>query len=86
MAENNLQTVELLNNQLTHYLKFTYLYFLIRHKLHYRQVSVITHTDFDGFVSGAIILQKLPYARIFFAHPRTLHSALWVAGRTASPI
>lgn len=61
------------NTQLTALLKNTYLYLLIRFKLQYRQTSIITHTDFDGAISAALLLQKYPRARIYYAAPKTLY-------------
>ncbi len=73
------------NRVLTHALKFTYLYLLARFKLKYRQISIITHTDFDGAISSAIILQKYPYSKLYFASASSLHKVLYVAGRNSSP-
>jgi len=67
-----------INGELTQLLKFTYLYLLVRFKLNYRQVSVVTHTDFDGAISAAIVLQKFPYARLYFSSSRNLYKVLWV--------
>lgn len=74
-----------LNRYMTQFLRFSYLYFLIRFKLNYRQTSIITHSDFDGLISGAIVLQKIPRARVYFALPRTLHIAIGAASRNAAP-
>lgn len=75
-----------LNTKLTHYIRFTYLYFLIRFKLHYRHVSIITHNDFDGMISAAIVLQKIPYSRIYFATPRNLYKLLYIVKNKVSKV
>jgi len=67
-----------MNGELTQILKFTYLYLLVRFKLNYRQISIVTHTDFDGAISAAIVLQKFPYARLYFSSSRNLYKVLWV--------
>jgi hypothetical protein len=73
------------NQELTQVLKFTYLYLLIRFKLHYRQVSIITHTDFDGAVSAAILLQRYPYGRLYCVTPSILHKVLYVVKAQSAP-
>ncbi len=74
-----------LNAQLTHLLRYTYLYLLIRFKLRYRQVSIITHTDFDGTVSAAMVMQRFPQARIYYTSPSNLYHAIYAAGRACAP-
>jgi len=64
------------NRKLTRLLKYTYLYLLTRFKLRYRQVSIISHRDFDGIISATMILQKIPYARLYYASQYDLHHTL----------
>ncbi len=66
------------NHQLTHLLKSTYLYLLIRFKCQFRQVAIVTHMDFDGTISAALLLQRYPYARLYAATPNILHKVLYV--------
>lgn len=73
------------NADLTHLLKYTYVYLLIRFKLHYRQVSIVTHTDFDGAISAAIMLQKYPYSRLYFTPVKNLYKVLYIVKRKISP-
>jgi len=66
------------NQEFTRVLKFAYLYLLMRFKLHYRQVSIIAHTDFDGAISAAILLQRYPYGRLYLATPNILSKVLYI--------
>jgi hypothetical protein len=66
------------NHQLTHLLKSTYLYLLIRLKFQFRQVAIVTHTDFDGMISAALLLQRYPYALLYVATPNILHKVLYI--------
>jgi len=79
------EDVAVYNPQLTSLLKYTYLYLLIRFKLQYRQTSIVTHTDFDGAISAAILLQKYPQAKIYYARPRTLYLTLYVVKKERAP-
>jgi hypothetical protein len=77
--------LEVNNRELTHLLKFTYLYLLIRFRLQFRQVTIITHTDFDGAISAAILLQRYPYARLYLASPNILHKVLYIVKSQRAP-
>lgn len=83
-SENLMPMNEQTNRVLSKCLKYLYLYAIIRFKLNYRQVSIITHTDFDGAVSAAIVLQKFPYARVYFATARILYKVLYIVRRKSS--
>ena len=76
---------EKFNRNLTHLIRFSYLYLLIRFKLGYRQVSIVTHRDFDGAISAAIVLNKHPYARLYFATQRNLYKVLYAVRRKFIP-
>ncbi|MHA1266181.1 MAG: DHH family phosphoesterase [Candidatus Helarchaeota archaeon] len=67
-----------LNKQLTVLLQYTYLYSIVRFRMGYRQISIITHRDFDGVISAAFLLSKYPYARLFFSANSTLYKTLHV--------
>jgi len=71
------------NERLTQYLQFSYLYFLLRFKLGYTHVSIIAHSDFDGFISAAIVFQKYPHCKVYFATARNLHKVLYISQREA---
>jgi hypothetical protein len=73
------------NTRLTHLLKYTYLYLLIRFKLRYRQTSIITHTDFDGAISAAILLQKYPRAKIYYSSPKSLYLTIYAVKKERAP-
>ena len=75
---NDFNSLGLDNHTVTQILKYTYLYLLIRFKLEFRQVTIITHIDFDGAVSAATLLQRYPYARVYVATPSNLHKVLYV--------
>ena len=76
---------EKFNRNLTHVLRFSYLYLIIRFKLDHRLVSVVTHRDFDGAISAAIVLHKHPYARLYFATQRNLYHVLYAVRRKFTP-
>jgi hypothetical protein len=89
MADTDKQNRDLLmdakvNRKLTRLLKYTYLYLLVRFKMRYRQVSIITHRDWDGNISATMILQKIPYARLYYSSQQDLHHMIrHVAFRSA---
>ncbi len=69
--------------KLTALIRYAYLYLLVRFKLGYRTCSIITHTDFDGAISAALVLQRYPHARLYFTSPRNLYKVIYIAGKNA---
>jgi len=72
-----------INREFTRYLRFTYGYLLTRFKLNYQHVSVISHLDFDGMVSAALVLNKIPYGQLYLGTSRSLYKLLYMAAKRA---